>query len=49
VDGLRAEHAAVSDQVGEQTDPVLGPAETGRDRRRDVAWYGDPVTGTQFA
>jgi S1-C subfamily serine protease len=33
----------------EETDPVLGPAETGRDRRRDVAWYGDPVAGTQFA
>jgi len=49
VDGTRADDAAVSDQVGEKADPVLGPAETGRDGHRDVAGYGDPVTGAQFA
>ena len=33
--GLRAHHAAVPDQVGEEPYPVFGPA------KADIDWFGD--------
>src|SRR6266567_3332451 len=44
VNGLAAEHATVPDEVGQQAQPTLCPAQPCVDRARDSARYSNPVT-----
>ena len=42
---LRTNHAAVSEEVSEEPQPVFRPAKAGPDWLRDLAWYGYPIAG----
>ena len=45
---LPGEHAAVAEQVREQTETLLAPAEAGGERGRDPPGDGDPVAGGEI-